>query len=369
MNIDMASRVGRVGISGASSVNAVNREAPDVTLPAVEGAASEAEVREFLARAQQQLSAFAAELGDPETALMAMSNIVERSGMSVNRAQVDTAQQARQAHILKQAEAAKKASEDQKSAAFWGVFAKVAAYVGAAVGIAASIAAIAVTGPGGVAGVAAIVGLCASGLGAVGQASADIAREVMSNDPSLSNGLGNGFGIASSACGLTAAILGIIANPLNVLNVVGQSLSIAGSAVTGVTQSMSLAGLETPPWLALAAGATGAVGGGIAAFGRGASQATSQLARTIRTVGEVTNAAGQATSGAGGVASALFTSSADQQRIEARVHGQSARKLMESIQEITEDLRDLAQSVARQRGRAVELGQERAQLGRNLIRA
>lgn len=377
--------------SGASSVrwsetrgvSSTEVHAPDVELPALEGAAGEQEVRAFLAATQQRLSEFSAAMGDPETLLMAMSNAVERSGMNVNRAQVGASQQSRQVHLAQQAEAARKASEEQKTAATWGLIAKIAAYVGAAVGVVASIALAVVTAGAGAAGVAAIVGAVvgatASGVSLAGQITGDVLSEAMKNDPALAARINGGFQIAAAVLGMVAAVAGLIANPLNVLNVIGQSATLAGNLGTTTLQSLQLANVELPPWagpLFAAIAAAGALTASASALTSGASSAataTRGAASTIRTVNAVTRGATDIAQGTATIVGAVHTHDADLARVEARQHGEAARKVMEAIGELAEELRELAESIGRQRSRTVEMGQQksqaRAQLAHNMLRA
>jgi hypothetical protein len=363
----------------------VSEGAPDVALPTIEGAASEAEVRAALGQISARLASVAPELSDPETAIMAVASMLESCGVESNRTQADGARSVRQTHLQKQAEAAKKAAENEKTAAFWGMFAKIASYVAAAVGAVVAIASCVVTGPGGVAGAAAIIAAVASGVGLIGQGTADVLREVVSNNPGLASGVGGGFAIAASVLGVIASALSLASNPLNALNVGLNIGGIVGQVVGGVQQSLQLAQVELPPWLSMTMLALGAAGAGLGAAGvasaaraaggatRAAVDAGGQAARTAVTVGRVTQGAAQVTAGASEVVSAGHSYGASNDRIEARTHGQGARRAMEVISELVDDLRELAQSISRQRGRALDIGQQRSEsnssLVRNMVRA
>lgn len=375
MEIGSTRRTGAVGFGSTESVDGVNASAPEVDLPVIDGAASEAEVRAFLESAGGRLNEYVAQLGDPETALMALSNLVERSGMQVNREQVNGQQQLRQAHLAKQAEAAKKAAEDQKTSATWGLFAKIASYIGAVVGVVAGVAVAAVTGGAGLVGVAAIIGAVASGVGLGAQATGDAAQELLRNDPTAARNLNGALQIGSAVLGLASAIVGIIANPLNALRVVGNSVAIAGQVGAGCMQALQLARVEVPGWLgavfsALAVAGAGVAGGAGGASSSGAtlSAAAGRAASALRLTSGITQGASSLTAGAGGMVSACLTNSADVQRIEARQQGQAARRALESLEELSEQLRDLAESLNRERGRALEMVTDRSHASTNIAR-
>lgn len=373
MTMDVAStrRTGAVGFGDAGGVDGVSVSAPDVELPAVAGAASEAEVRAFLAAAGERINEYAAQLGDPESALMALSNLVERSGMQVNREQVNGQQQLRQAHLAKQAEAAKKAAEDQKTAATWGLFAKIASYIGAVVGVVAGVAVAAVTGGAGLVGVAAIIGAVAGGVGLATQVTGDVANELLRNDPTAARTLNGVFQITSAVLGLASAVIGIIANPLNVLKVVSNSVAIAGNVGAGFMQALQMGRVEVPGWLGpmfSALAVAGAAAGGGSNSTSTLSAAAQRTANVLRTTSGIVQGTSTATAGVGGIVSASLTHSADSSRIEARQQGQAARRALEALEELSEQLRDLAESLTRERGRTLEMATDRSQASSNVVR-
>lgn len=376
MEVGSTRRTGAVGFGSTESVDGVNASAPEVDLPVIDGAASEAEVRAFLEAAGGRLNEYAAQFAEPETALMALSNLVERAGMSVNREQVNGQQQLRQAHLAKQAEAAKKAAEDQKTAATWGLFAKIASYVGAIAGVVAGVAVACVTGGAGLVGVAAILGAITSSVGLAGQVTGDAAHELLRNDPTAASALNGALQIGTAVLGLAAAIVGIAANPLNALRVVGNSVAIAGQVGAGFTQSLQLARVEVPGWLGAVFSSMAIVGAGLAGGSNSASNlsvAAQRAANVLKTTSGIVQGSSTVTSGVSGIVSAGLTHSADMQRIEARQQGQAARRALEALEELSEQLRDLAESLTRERGRTLEMATDRSQtsasIARNFVRA
>jgi hypothetical protein len=91
------------------------------------------------------------------------------------------------------------------------------------------------------------------------------------------------------------------------------------------------------------------------------------------TTGRAIQGAATATAGGGEIASSVAGFHGTQERINARIHGHSARKAMEALAEIADDLRELAASIQRQRGRAFEILNTRERtsdhLVRNMVRA
>lgn len=370
MDVVATRRTGAVCTGNVRALLGPSVTAPDVALPTIDGAASEAEVRAFLAQAGERINEYVAQFADPETALMALSNLVERSGMRVNREQVDGQRQIRQEHLARQAEAARKAAEDQKTASFWGLLAKIASYVGAVVGVVAGVAIAAVTGGAGLVGAAAIIGAIAGGVGLASQATGDIASELLRNDPTAARNLNGGFQIASAVLGVIAAAVSIAANPLNALGVVSNVAAITGHVGSGFVQSLQMAGVEVPAWIgtlcsALAVTASAA---GVQSVGSASSTAAQRMARTLQTVSSIVKSTTEVTAGVSQIASARFTHDADMARIEARQHGHAARRALEALQELTEQLRDLAESLTRERGRTLEMATERSRVSANIAR-
>jgi hypothetical protein len=387
MDVVSTRRTSAVGLDSTESVHDVGVEAPDVTLPTVDGAASEAEVRAFLAQAGERLRTVVGELGDPESAIMAVARLVEQSGLQANRSSVEGNRLNREMHMRAQAEAAAKAAKNEETAGFWSFFAKIAGYIAAVAGVVASIASCVVTGPGGVAGAAAIIGAVAGGIGLLGSATADITNAVAPGDAGGRTASGS-LAFGASILGIISAVLGVISNPLNVLNVIGASVSIAGQTTGVVAQGIQLGGGSVPPelmWLAAglsvggAAMSVGSLGIGARMQGVGASAARQvsaavrNTAQTTKTVATVTQGSAQVLGGVGEGVSAVHSDMAANDRIEARGHERAMKRALEALNELVDDLRDLAESIARQRGRGLEVGSEQrrgqSNITRNLLRA
>jgi hypothetical protein len=381
-----------VSVQGASQVRAVEfghtdeaqgaeRRAPGVRLPQIEGAASEAEVREVLSRVTQRLAPMLEAITDPETAIMAVANLVESSGLQSNQAQAESARTTRQMHVQAQAEAARRAAEHEKTAGFWSVFAKIASYIAAAVGAVVGIVATAVTGPGGVALAAGVIGAVASGLSLAAQATTDILREVVASNPSLARNAGGVLALFASIAGVASAVLGIVANPSSVLGFVGNVGAIIGQLSNGTKQALEMAQQRLPEWaswLMMGLGAAGVAGGMVgmqqaAGAGSNVARSVQRGAQMALTTGRVIQGAATATAGGGEIASSVAGFHGTQERINARIHGHGARKAMEALAEIVDDLRELAASVQRQRARAFEILNTRERtsdhLVRNMVRA
>lgn len=376
IDITQARHVSRVEMGSVGSAELNSAVAPMVALPTAEGAASEAEVRAALDRVSARLSSMVGELADPETAIMAVASLLENSGIECNRAQSDGARSIRQAHVQAQAEAAKKAAENEKTAAFWGLIGKIAAYTAAAVGVAVSLVSCVVTGPTGVAGAVGIIAATAACLSLIGTAVGDITKAAAANDPEFAKNMGGWFSIAVSALSMTAAILGVVANPANIASVLSNVGGMIGQSAEVTQQALRLSNTEIPAWasgiligLSAAGSAAGAAGvSQVASAAANTAGRASEAVRTMTTVSRVVQGTAQITAGASDAASAVHGFMATNDRIEARVHGQGARKAMEVLAELADELRELASSVSRQRGRALDLGQERTQTNSNLIR-
>lgn len=375
MDVSLSRRVDRVEMGTVGSAGSTSASAPMVALPTIEGAASEAEVRAALGEVRARLTPMVEQLADPETALMTVASLLENSGIDANRAQADGARSIRQAHIQAQAEAAKKASENEKTAAFWGLLGKIAAYAAAAIGVAVSLVSCVVTGPTGVAGAVGIIAATAACLSLIGTAVGDITKAVAANDPEFAKNMGGWFSIAVSALSVTAAILGVVANPANIASVLSNVGSMVGQAAGVTQQALQIANVELPQWagalmtaLAVAGSVAGTAGAQLSTAGARAGQSVSRLANTVRAVGGTIQAGAQVAGGVSDGVSAIHGFMATNDRIEARVHGQGARKAMEVLGELADELRELASSISRQRGRALDLGQQRAETNSNLIR-
>lgn len=376
-----SSSVSAVGIDSAGHTCAVVLVSPEVPLPSIAGAAGEGEVRAFMADAAARMQPMVADFSDPGTMIMAIARMVEESGMNVNRVSTESANQAREAALRLQAEAAAKASKNEESAGFWGMFAKIAGYVAAVAGVVASIASCVVTGPAGVAGAVGIIGAIAGGLGLIGSATSDVATLTQCDGGQTAGGV---LGLGASILGLVASVLSVISNPLNVLNVIGASTSIAGQGCGLTMQGLQLGGQPIPPelqWLTVGLSVGGAAMSlGSMAIGQkfpsaaagAASRAGSQVARTTQTVAEYTRAGANIASGGTAMVSAGFSFAASNDRANAKVHGEASKRAMEAINDLVEDLRELAASVARQRGRGMEViegsGRAKNHLARNLYR-
>lgn len=387
MDVGSTRRVGAVGLDSTESVDDVDATAPDVALPSVDGAASEAEVRAFLAQSADRLRTVIGELGDPESAIMAVARLVEQSGLQANRSSVEGNRLTREVHMHAQAAAAAKAAQNEQTAGFWSMFAKIAGYIAAVAGVVASIASCVVTGPGGVAGAAAIIGAVAGGIGLLGSATSDISNAVAPGDAGGRTASGS-LAFGASILGVISSVLGVISNPLNVLNVIGASVSIAGQTTGVVAQGIQLGGGSVPPelmWLAAglsvggAAMSVGSLAIGARMQGVGASAvrevsaAARSTAQTTKTVASITQGGAQALGGAGEGVSAVHSNFAANDRIEARGHERATKRALEALNDLVDDLRDLAESIARQRGRGLEVGVEQrrgqSNVTRNLLRA
>jgi hypothetical protein len=389
MTMDVAStrRTGAIGFGDAEGVDGVRGSAPDVELPTIAQAASEAEVRAFLSESAARLRPVVGELGDPESAIMAVARLVEQSAMQANRSAVDSNRVTRQLHMAAQAEAAAKAAKNEETAGFWSMFAKIAGYIAAVAGVVASIASCVVTGPGGVAGAAAIIGAVAGGIGLLGSATADITNAVAPADAGGRTASG-ALAFGASILGVISSVLGVISNPLNVINVIGASVSIAGQTTGVFAQGIQLGGGTVPPelmWLAAglsvggAAVSVGSLAMGVRMQGVGASTASQvsaaarSAAQTTKTVAAVTQGSAQVFGGVGEGVSAVHSHMASNDRVEARGHERAFKRALEALNDLVDDLRDLAESIARQRGRGLEVGSEQrrgqSNLTRNLVRA
>jgi hypothetical protein len=388
-------RVGdvRAGACEGASLDAARRgatdrvSAPRVELPAVEGAADPVSVRIALDGLARDTRPFMDSLSDPETTLMALANLLERADARAHRAQIDGQRVEREANVHKQLDAIQRAAASASSAAFWGTLAKIAAYVGAAAGVIASVASCVVTGPVGIAGAAAIVGVVASAGGLLAQGIGDVAT--------LAGGAGagataqGGVAVGASVLGLVAATLGAIANPFNALSLAGSIASLASQAGSATCAALSLAGVRVEPaWLPIALGGLSLAGGAVhagASLGGGRALAASagvgarsaaavtsgadRGARALGTVATVTRGASRAVEGlsSGGAASSLHA--ADLARADARRAGASLRRGAETVERLVEELRELVASHQRQRGRALEMGRDRGETQRVLARA
>jgi hypothetical protein len=377
--------VGGVSMGESRRASGVRASAPAVELPVIEGAAGESEVRSALAAARGRCGGLAAALEDPETMLMALAGILESAESQCNGARVELNRTEREANAKKQLEAIRRASEEAKTAEFWGTFAKIAGYVGAIAGVVASIASCVVTGPGGVLGAAAIIGACAGGLGLVGTSAMDIARAVGANGPAAD--LANGsLSVTVGVRGMVASILGVIANPLNALSVAGNLTSMLSQAATTTCSALSMAGVEiVPNWLPMLFAGVGLVGGSLSAGGAAtgaraggeaaaaASGTARRVAQTVQTVASGVRGASQIVDGGASIGSAVANHSAEQERITAQRAGHAMKQLSAAMAALVEELREIAESYGRQRSRAIDMGQSRAQsrasITHNMVRA
>jgi hypothetical protein len=354
--------------------------APRVELPAVSDAADSASVRFALEGLERSVQPFSDALADPETTLMALANLLERADARTHRAQIDGQRVEREATVHKQLDAIRRASESASSAAFWGTLAKIASYVGAAAGVIASIASCVVTGPVGIAGAAAIVGVVASAGGLLAQGVGDVATLVGGGSAAGTAAQG-GMAVGVSVLGLVAATLGAIANPLNALSLAGSIASLSGQAGNATCAALSLAGVRVEPaWLPLVFGGVSLAGGaiqggaslsggtrgvasGAAAGARAARVGVEGASRGVRTLGgiaAVSRGAARVVEGASVGVGATLSLDAERARGAARSAGEALRRGSEAVERLVEELRELVASYQRQRGRALEMSRARA---------
>ncbi|MDP3278448.1 MAG: type III secretion system translocon subunit SctE [Deltaproteobacteria bacterium] len=349
---------------------------PSVLLPEAQPhSATPQEIREAMASARQHIPTDSAMFAnDPAAVLLVVTSLLGQTDQSAQRGEVTTRQTERAAHLQAQVQAAQQAAEAEGGTTFWSMFAKIAGYVGAAIGVIAGVAAAIAT-----AGAAAP--LIAAVAGAVAGA-ASLTQQALTDSGALAGDAMRGASIAVSVFSMIAAITGLIANPVGALSIIGQSTTIAAQAGQVSCDIAQAAGAEVPPAVRMAltcASVTGsglAVGGAASQAGRamqGTRSAAQTVARGIELGARVGQGAATVAQGAGQVGVAGWTFAAENSRADAQSAGTAARRAMEQVSELVNELREASESVQRSINRvsdtSVEYSRAQGALSRNLLRA
>lgn len=345
--------------------------APDAPLPPPSAnAASEAEVRaqlEALAARYAQSNGFDPQ--NPELFMVALANMVQSSSESTNRTQLEATAAQREAHVRLQTEAAAKAEAAQKDAGFWSTFAKIAGYVGTALGAIALVAGAIATG-GALAIAAAAVGVAA--------AATTLTAKALTDTGVIDATSSKALGIAATVLGIVSAAMSLGVGAGGLLATVGSVTSIASQSGQLTCDILELTGIQVPDWVKYTLMGASLVGAGMnaaSAFSRGASQGAqivNTAARTAQNVARISAGAAQVAQGVGTGGAAVYTHTADQERVTSKREGGHIARLSRETSEITEQLRDVYEQTQRMNDRSMEMmsarNTARMAMNRNMLR-
>jgi len=279
--------------------------------------------------------------GDPDVMMAAIGSRINRDALESSRTDASIQQTRRHAETQQQLDAYKRAQEAEQSGALWSTIAKIGTYVGAALSVAVGVCGAAFTGGTSLLGG---IALCAVCISAAATTTLEIAQDVHAIPTPPPEGFSIGVGIIS----LVGSVVSWPSAATSALSLVGSSLSIASQVANlGSEVLMDAHAIpDPPPWVHFLIAGVGMAGaaasaGASMASSEGVSDAISQAAGVVRTVGQIGLGVARIAQGIGAVGTAVTTHDADEARVDALSHQAAAQRASMRFEDVVSEMQEI----------------------------
>jgi hypothetical protein len=348
----------------------IDDEALRPPLPEPESSMSEAELtRELAALAQRFASATPYGAQSPELLMMAIANMMQNTTEASNRAQFQGISAEREVHIRAQLDAAMRAEGAEQTGTIWSTIAKIAGYVGTAVGAVALVAGAIATG-GALAIAAGVVGATAAATTLTARSLTDLGALDARGSKVMS--------LVAAVMGIVSAALSLGAGAGSLLGAVSGGVSVAGQAGNAACDVVELAGIEVPTAVRLvmvgtsAAGAAGSLASGLGRAAGHTARITDAATRMVSSVARVGTGISRGVEGICAGVSAGYSHAAVAERASSKNEATQIERLSTDRADVIEQLRAAYALTERMNTRSSEILEERTAtrhvLSRNMLR-